>query len=188
MFKHSKKPTPTSSNHKERLLAKVTRPENPDACWGWTACVNDHGYGRIRIGGEEYVASRLSYAVHKGEDPAHLDVCHTCNNPPCTNPKHLTLGNHLQNMQYAAKFGRIGGPGVSRNRGASNPMARLSDADVAEIIRLYATGEFSQKAIGKRFGVRQGHVSTIITKARRSDVNVPERRIVDARYEPEPVQ
>lgn len=182
MFRHTKRATPTDGEHKQRLLSKVIVSDDPNACWGWSASFNDHGYGRIRISGIEYVASRLSYAVHNGADPDHLDVCHTCNNPACTNPRHLTLGNHLQNMQYAAKFGRIGGPGVSRNRGEQNPMARLSDEDVREILRLYSTGTISQKDIGLKFGVRQGHVSTIITRARRGDVQSKDREAIDARY------
>ena len=184
MFRHTTREVPVDEHHKQRLLEKVTVGEKEDDCWSWNASVNDHGYGRIRIHNEEYVASRLSYAVHAGRDPAHLDVCHSCNNPSCTNPRHLFLGNHLENMQHASLTGRWDGKGkgVSRNVGEKNPRAKLTDIQVAEILRLYAEGAASQKSIAERFGVTQGYVSGLVCNSRRSTAVSDHREILQNRY------
>lgn len=50
---------------------------------------------------------------------------------------------------------------VSHNRGEANPRAKLSAADVAEIRRLRATGEFSMQALADRYSVVRQTISRI---------------------------
>lgn len=49
-------------------------------------------------------------------------------------------------------------------RGADNPSARLTDADVIEIRRLYMACELTQKQIGERFGISTSEVNKIINR------------------------
>lgn len=64
----------------------------PDECWEWTGTRNykGGGYGRYWYRGRLWVAHRVAYLWETGTDPGELDVRHTCNNPPCVNPGHLT--------------------------------------------------------------------------------------------------
>lgn len=146
--RHAK--TPTSESAKNRLMRHCIVPEEESACWGWRASKKQSGYGRIRIDSVEYIASRLSFAVHK-EDPGDLDVMHTCDNPECCNPEHLTLGSHQENIRDAVTKGRWKGKGrgCSRNAGARNPMAKLSERDrdvaIEMILSLVPHKEIAEK-------------------------------------------
>jgi plasmid maintenance system antidote protein VapI len=155
-----------TAEHKRRLLRHV---KQTPSCWLWTACTNDNGYGRLRIEGQEFLAHRLSFAIFRGRDPFELDVCHSCDNPRCVNPKHLFLGTHLENMRDASFKGRWYGKGrgISRNAGEGNPMVKLSDADVKAILRAYAHDGISQREIGRKYGVSQALVSSIICRRSR---------------------
>ena len=128
-----------SNPNKERIFRwLLSRPSNfspymiyrymkwvviPDtySCWDWDGSSKRSGYGQI---GKEYTGNnreagttihRMSYELFYGEIPEHLHVCHACDNPPCSNPKHLFLGTSEDNMKDAARKGRLGGWQAKRN-------------------------------------------------------------------------
>ena len=80
----------------------------PDDCWDWQAFINKFGYGQFRIGKQVIGAHRVSYLLEYGEFDKTLDVCHSCDNPRCVNPKHLWLGTASDNVWDMAKKGRHG--------------------------------------------------------------------------------
>src|SRR5690348_7619242 len=83
-------------------------------CWSWTGITTPNGYGILYIASRKRIgAHRASWQLHRGPIPAGLHVLHRCDNPPCTNPEHLFLGTHSDNMKDAAKKDRHKGPGVS---------------------------------------------------------------------------
>src|SRR5688572_756115 len=95
------KPLPAfSQNDIDRFWSKVDRTSgygpNGD-CWRWT----DHlarGYGEFSAGYRQLRASRVAYFLCTGEDPWPLNVCHTCDWPPCCNGAHLFKGTHQDNV------------------------------------------------------------------------------------------
>ena len=79
-----------------------------DGCWVWTGPRDQHGYGNMRCGGRRWKAHRFAYEMHHGSGSAKgLNVCHSCDNPPCVTPGHFFLGDQKANMADAAQKGRV---------------------------------------------------------------------------------
>lgn len=117
----------------ERLWAKIATGE-PDVCWPFTGGKNK-GYGQIKklVNGVwvQYGAHRAAYECVYGELARGLEVDHTCNNPACCNPKHLQAVSRSENMKLIFKRGR---GRFATGFGASNPRAKLTRQDVADIL------------------------------------------------------
>lgn len=80
----------------------------PNECWEWGGSRSAAGYGSFSYGGKRWVASRYSLALSLGRDiRAGYCACHSCDNPPCVNPKHLWEGTTRDNAKDAASKGRL---------------------------------------------------------------------------------
>lgn len=139
-----------------RFWNKIDRSDNPDACWNWTAGTVE-GYGQVWWNGRMRKAHRVSYELTYGSCPDDLCVLHKCDNRLCCNPKHFFLGTRLDNNRDRVQKGRNG-----IQRGELNGNCRLSDAQIAEIRRLYDEGHVTQKELGTLFGVGQPYISAIV--------------------------
>ncbi len=89
------------------------RVDRSGACWVWKSSQSRGAYGSFRRDdGVAVGAHRHSYALRHGPIPAGLHVLHSCDNPPCVNPDHLSLGTHADNMRDMATKGRAGRFGI----------------------------------------------------------------------------
>jgi hypothetical protein len=88
-------PPRTDDYYRARLQARCKVV--PSGCWEWQGFRHPSGYGQIYLHGKKWSAHRASYRLHKGEIPAGMDVCHSCDNKPCCNPDHLWLGDQRAN-------------------------------------------------------------------------------------------
>lgn len=134
---------------------KVTRT----GCWKWTGSLNDFGYGLLLIGGKQVRAHRYSYERANGKIPNGKVLMHSCDNPPCVNPGHLSIGTRLQNNRDAASKRRT-------PSGVRHWACRLTEEQIS-IIRK-SCDSVKQNELARTFNVSQSAISRIINRKRRS--------------------
>jgi len=153
-----------------KFWSKIDRRSDSE-CWLWQGNRYHNGYGQHIACGRTMRAHRIAFLLGHGIDPAPFLVCHTCDQRLCCNPKHLWLGTAVQNSRDAVAKGRMahGDDHYLRRypelrHGRRNGAAKLTEADVIEIRRLYATGDWLQREIGAKFGLRAGYVCLIVNR------------------------
>lgn len=82
-----------------------------EGCWGWSGGDDGFGYGTLssrdkKNSDSPEKAHRISYEKAFGPIPDGMQVCHRCDNPPCTNPDHLFLGTAKDNADDCSRKGR----------------------------------------------------------------------------------
>lgn len=161
-------PSPYDDGRQMRvhLIEKLKRGlrKLPSGCWvcDTSFVCGKSGYRQVMIHlygvrHREYI-HRLSHEHYKGAIPKDHDVCHSCDYPPCWNPKHLFAGTRTVNMQDMALKGR--GP-----HGQSHPFAKLTEEQVLEMYRLEDDG-VSQYQIALHFGVHERYANLVLTGRR----------------------
>lgn len=93
-----------------------------------------------------------------GRIPEGLCVLHKCDNRGCINPDHLFIGTKKDNTQDM--FNKKRNP--QRGGSYSGKSAKLTKDQVIEIRKLYATGDFTQTYLGKKFNVSQRQIGHIV--------------------------
>jgi hypothetical protein len=142
----------------ERFWPKVDR-RGPDECWPWTGALNDHGYGVFnpdgRHSGPTVKAHRFVLGLTGPEFAAAL-IRHSCDNPPCVNPAHLSTGTHADNAADMVSRQR-------QARGSRSGMSKLTEDQVAEIRTRVAAGEL-QRVVAADYGVSRPTISRIVNR------------------------
>jgi hypothetical protein len=140
----------------ERYENKIDRSGGESACHPWTGNTVADGYGMISVDSGNRLAHRIGWALLNGEIPNGLFVCHTCDNPPCQNPRHWFLGTPGENSDDRERKGR-----GHRTRGEASPNARLTEAQVIEIRRLQENGG-TLRNLAEQFNVGRMTISKIV--------------------------
>lgn len=140
---------------KERFWSKVAVKTEME-CWEWLGNTNNKGYGMFSVNSfvGKKLAHRLSYESVNGKIPEGMHIMHSCDNPCCVNPNHLSAGTHRDNMQDASKKFRSGG-------------MKLTDGQVISLIKDYVSG-FSRSEISKKYGIALASVNDYTTVGKRS--------------------
>ncbi len=134
----------------ERFLGKIKQGKDTE-CWEWT-CNKRGGYGRFKVEGKLYTATRLMWRLSRGTDPMGHLICHTCDNPSCCNPAHLFLGTDADNNADKEQKARGKHP-----VGKDNGLAKLSEEDVINIF----TSSGSNRVLAKKYHVTDVAISCI---------------------------
>lgn len=134
----------------KRFWSKVDK-RGPDDCWPWVGTRLATGYGRLKAGGRQLLASRLVLHLTGRSLEAGEFACHHCDNPSCVNPAHLFVGTRSDNMLDMYAKGR------RRQGGSSNPRARLTPEQVHAI----RSRTDSLHQLAREFGVRHTTIHAI---------------------------
>lgn len=153
-----KRPLPTPT---ESCVARFHRQYTKDGkCWEWARGRNRRGYGVFWLGDSQFAAPRVAYLIAFGVDPGKRLVCHRCDNPPCVRPEHLFLGTAADNAQDRDEKGR---GRIPRLRGNDAFNSKITEIQVMEIRRAWATGKVSQRDLGAKYGLARTSIMSIVT-------------------------
>ncbi len=142
-------------SRRQKLESKLEFDPN-GGCWLWNAGQVTFGYGAFTWKRRSKLAHRIAYEEFVGPIPDGMFVCHKCDVPQCCNPAHLFLGTQQDNMTDMGLKGRK----VSF-RGEAHAMAKISDAQAAELRRRGQRGEHPID-LGEEFGMSRQNAARII--------------------------
>lgn len=164
----------SSDCHFEHLVVKKR------GCWDSRAkSTMKEGYIRIKFrefGPQGMLFHRFSYQKYCGPIPIGLFVLHKCDNPRCSNPKHLFLGDNGDNVRDAVKKGRHkrGSYRIENHpevwpRGETHHSAKLKETQVVEIIR----SEAPIADIAVQYGISKKVIHAIRARRIWKQINLP---------------
>jgi len=129
------------------LIAQET-----DQCIEWPFARVTDNYGTIALNNKSYRTTHVSWEIaNKLPVPEGKKVCHSCDNPPCINPRHLFVATQLKNMQDCKEKNRLA-------RGEHHGLAKLTEEAVREIRR--AVGK-TDVELSKQFNVARTTINAI---------------------------
>lgn len=133
-------------------------------CWVWTGSRNEHGYGSLTVRCKRKKAHRQAWEYVVGPIPDGMELCHSCDFPPCVKPEHMFVGTHADNHEDAAAKGLA-------CHGEGHRFAKLTDGQVREIreaVEGMAFRSQGRKELARRFGISESYISELVAfKTRR---------------------
>ena len=147
----------------DRFWAKVQK-RGDNECWLWMATRTSFGYGSFRMGSatdgtrRKEMAHRVAYMLANNvtELPKNKVIMHSCDNPQCVNPAHLSLGTYAENGKAAYDRKRRSSTIVP---GEDSPRAKLTQKDVQYIRDSGYTK--SARQLAEELGVSRSTVTAI---------------------------
>jgi len=155
-----------SSKRALKIYISERSKEDENGCWVWQNSLDTRGYGQAYDGKKVRKAHRMSYEAYNGDLEEFINfqvskvVMHSCDNPACVNPHHLSQGSQSSNMKDAATKGRL-----SRAKGGLNKLSHLDDTQATFIRNLYRSGAFEHKDIACIFGVTKHVIADLLTRS-----------------------
>lgn len=119
-------------------------------------------YGVVYVEGARTGAHVLALMLATGEGPNNRMALHSCDNPPCCNPRHLRWGTNRENgLDMDRRDRRVTKP----VQGEAHGKAKLDEETVRQIRALRASGR-GVRSLAREFGMDSGQISRICTGKR----------------------
>lgn len=150
-------------NDYKRFLEKVKPSES--GCIEWIGAKTRGGYGNFSAwfvdrGARSMIRAHVfSYLYHHGDIKLGNIIMHSCDNPACVNPEHLSQGTHSENNIDMKKKGR------------ANYEVKVSKINREDALKIRQMGldpnrTKTYKEIGEMFGLKYSTTSMIINNKR----------------------
>lgn len=146
----------------ERFWEKVDRSAGPESCWLFQGARNASGYGVLHRSDGTRLAHRVAYELTNGPIPDGLHLCHSCDNPPCCNPSHVSPGTDQDNSDDRHARGRATPPPLMVGERGTN--AKLTAEQVIAIRAAFDSGEATLKDLQERYGRSHGCIYLIVKR------------------------
>ena len=157
---------PNNSSAKERLIFTgweiVNRfaPYADGPCWEWKGSTNRKGYG---VCGSK-LAYNLAWEVWKNVPvPDGHVIRHSCDNPLCICPDHLSLGTLADNAKDAAERGKL-------NR-------KIWPPEIKKILHEFESG-VSQSDLSRKYGRTLGAINDLVLRKKWATVDPRKTRLL----------
>lgn len=136
------------ASEEARFRAKVAVTAT---CHTWTASTNGRGYGHFKLKRQRgfVYAHRYAFFLANGRWPIG-NILHSCDNPSCVNPEHLSEGTQSENVRQSFERAR-------------RPDARMTVVTVREARDRHAAGE-TIAAIARDMGIAPNTVGNAVNR------------------------
>lgn len=121
----------------------------PGECLFWPYNRSSNGRGHVYLAGKTISVHRLACEHMHGPPPSpDMDAAHNCGKGHlgCFSPFHMRWATPAENQADRLGHGTV-------CQGNTHPNSTLTEDQVREVRRLYATGEYSQRELAEKFGV-----------------------------------
>lgn len=149
---------PRYLNERHTWLIHVASNYEGDDCLEWPFAPGPAGYGRLSIRYKQTMATHVVLEL-AGQPRPEIDghhgavALHSCDNPPCCNPRHLRWGTQQENAHDMRTKRRAA-------RGEAASSSKLTEQDVRDI-RTQSRAGVSRRSLSEQYGVSKvaiGHV------------------------------
>ncbi len=157
--------------YSEDVTARIESRLEPEGdCLIWQGARSNAGtrtgYGSIKVGGKTKRVTRVIMENELGRELSAKEyVLHSCDNPPCCNVAHLSIGDQTVNMREMRNRGR-----ERRPRGPEHSSSKLTESDVRAIRQEYTPGvnhldRGNAVELAQRFGVSYSTVKNVLRRS-----------------------
>jgi hypothetical protein len=116
--------------------------KQPNGCYVWLGRKDADGYGRFKVNNKVIGVHRRVAILAFGEPQLKQVAMHSCDNPSCINPQHLSWGTVLDNQRDK----------VSKNRqakGRNHGRTKFSQTQVDAIVAMKLNGATNSEILSK---------------------------------------
>ena len=134
---------------------------NEDECWECVAmCLDKDGYGQFYANGNHILAHRFSYQLfHNRLIKEGMCILHSCDNPLCVNPAHLSEGTTQENTADKMNKGRM-------IKGEKHYSCKLTEEKVKEIRAKFEKDGTTHINLAMEYCVSRSLIGNIINRRR----------------------
>ncbi len=138
-----------------------TGPRNSNGCRDWLSTVDRSGYPTLGRGGIDnpggmILVTRFIVGLSKGDKRVAM---HSCDNPTCVEPSHLSIGTPADNNADRDRKGR-----TRHVNGEAHGLAKLTAAAVLSIRWRYAAGGVTYVDLAAEHGVTPALIGCVVRR------------------------